>query len=98
MIWNLDWGWFLMALSSVAIVSYILCLMLESSLGGEGYGPFGNAALITAGFFGAIFGANYYYGVNLRELGDALVYGIGGAFGLFLLMVILRAFAVRLTR
>lgn len=89
MLWNLDIGWFVMAFGTVAGVAYILALMMESSLGKEGYGPLLNAAFTTAGFFLAILGANYQ-GINLAELKWALAYGGAGAFAMMLLMLVLR--------
>jgi hypothetical protein len=96
MLWNIDFGWFIMAFGTVAGVSYMMALMMESSIGKEGYGPFLNASFITGGFFFAILGANYR-GINLADLKWALVYGGAGAFGLMLLMLLLRALVVRLS-
>ena len=96
MLWNIDIGWFVMAVGTVAGVSYIMALMMESSIGKEGYGPFLHATFITAGFFLSILGANYR-GINLVDLKWALVYGGAGAFALMLAMLLLRAVVVRLT-
>ena len=95
MLWNIDAGWFVMAFGTVAGVSYMLSLMMESSIGKEGYGPFLNATFITGGFFLAILGANFQ-GINLSDLKWALVYGGAGAFGLLFLMLLLRAAVMRL--
>ena len=95
MLWNLDFGWAVMAFGVVVGVSYMLCLMMESSLGREGYGPIGNAALITIGFFGTIYVANLQ-GINLKELDHAIVWGLAGAFGIFLGMVLVKAVLARL--
>jgi len=95
MLWNLDFGWAVMAFGVVVGVSYMLCLMMESSLGREGYGPMGNAALITIGFFGTIYVANLQ-GINLKELDRAIVWGLAGAFGTFLLLVLIKAVLRRL--
>jgi len=95
MLWNLDLVWAVMAFGVVIGVSYMLCLMMESSLGQEGYGPMGNAALITIGFFGTIYVANLQ-GINLRELDRAIVWGLAGAFGTFLVMVLIKAVLARL--
>jgi hypothetical protein len=96
MLWNLDLGWLIMAFATVAGISYMLSLMMEASIGNEGYGPFLHAVFITGGFFLAIAGANYW-GVNLRELKWALIYGGAGSFLLMLLMLLLRAAANRLS-
>ena len=96
MLWNLDIGWFIMAFGTVFGVSYMLSLMMESSIGKEGFGPFLHATFITAGFFGAILVANNY-GTNLKELHWALLYGGGGALATMLVMLVLRAVVVRLS-
>ncbi len=96
MLWKLDILWLIMAVGTVGGVSYILALMMESSIGKEGYGPFLHAFFMTGGFFLAILGANYQ-GINLAELKWALVYGGGGAFALMLVMLLLRAVAIRLS-
>src|SRR5690554_6410811 len=95
MLWNLGFGWAVMAFGTVVAISYMLCLMMESSLGREGYGPIGNAALIIAGFFGTIYVANLR-GINLRELDSAIIWGLAGAFGTFLVMVLIKAVLARL--
>jgi len=96
MLWNLDFGWFIMAFGTVFGVSYMLALMMESSIGKEGYGPFLHASFITGGFFLAILGANHQ-GIALAELKWALLYGGAGAFASMLLMLLLRALVVRLS-
>lgn len=96
MLWNIEAGWFIMAFGTVAGVSYIMALMMESSIGKEGYGPFLHATFITGGFFLAILGANYQ-GINLADLKWALIYGGGGAFAAMLAMLLLRAVVVRLS-
>jgi len=96
MLWNLDILWLVMAVGTVSGIAYILSLMMESSIGKEGYGPFLHATFITAGFFLAILAANYR-GIDLSELKWALIYGGAGAFGLMLFMLILRAAVNRLS-
>lgn len=95
MLWNLGMGWAVLAGGTVFGISYMLALMMESSIGREGYGPFTNATIISAGFFGTIYYANTQ-GINLSELQDALMYGGAGALGLLLLTFLLRALATRL--
>ena len=96
MLWKLDILWLIMAVGTVGGVSYILALMMESSIGKEGYGPFLHATFMTGGFFLAILGANYQ-GINLAELKWALMYGGAGAFAMMLVMLLLRAVAIRLS-
>lgn len=89
MIWELDTNWMLFAIAAVAAIAYMLALLLEAVLGGQGYGPFGNAFLITAGFFGAIYLANRQ-GIDLSEVGKATAFGLVGAFVVLFVMVLLR--------
>jgi hypothetical protein len=95
MIWDVDATWLLMAFGAVFALSYMLTLMLESSLGGEGFGPFGNAALITVGFFLGITTANYQ-GISISELKFALMIGLTGAFALTLTTFLIRGIWARL--
>jgi hypothetical protein len=89
MLWDVDIGWLLMAFGTVAGISYMLALTMESSIGREGFGPFGNAGLITTGFFLGILSANYQ-GVSFSELKYALMVGMVGSFALMLFMFVLR--------
>lgn len=95
MLWKLDLLWLVMAVGTVGGVAYMLSLMMDSSIGKEGYGPFLHATFITAGFFGAILLANYR-GTNLADLKWALIYGGVGAFAVMLFMLLLRALMNRL--
>ncbi|MBO6717406.1 MAG: hypothetical protein JJ913_05550 [Rhizobiaceae bacterium] len=95
MIWNVDAGWLFMAVATVGGISYMLALLLESSIGREGFGPFGNAALITAGFFLAIYAANHQ-GIRIGELKHALMIGLGGSFLLLLFVLAVRGVWARL--
>jgi hypothetical protein len=97
MLWKLDLLWLIMAVGTVGGVSYMLALMMESSIGNEGYGPIMNSVIITGGFFLTILGANYQ-GINLSQLKWALIYGGAGAFGLMLIMLLLRAVMNRIMR
>ena len=95
MLMDLGLGWMIMAGGTVFGIAYILSLMMESSIGQEGFGPFAHASFIFLGFFGAIFVANEY-GIRLGELKWALMYGGGGAAILLLTMLCLRALLARL--
>lgn len=95
MLWNIEFFWGVLAFGTVTGIAYMMCLMMESTIGREGYGPMGNAFLIVAGFFGAILVANYN-GINLKQLDEAITYGLGGAFVTFLVMLLARAVILRL--
>ncbi len=94
MIWDIDAGWLFMAVCAVAMLSYMLALLLEPNLGGEGFGPFLNAGLITAGFFGGIIVANYQ-GIGIKELKFALMIGLGGSFALMFVTFLVRGIWAR---
>lgn len=79
MIWNLEPGWLMMAVATVAVLSLFFGSALDAIMREDGFGPIGNMLLFTFGFFMAIIVANTY-GVNLRDLKMAVAYGLGGAF------------------
>ncbi len=95
MLANLGIGWMIMAVGVVFGIAYMLSLMMESSIGREGFGPFAHAAIISIGFFGAILVANGY-GINLKDLKWALAYGGGGGAAAMMTMLVLRAVFMRL--
>lgn len=95
MLMSLGFGWLILAGGTVFGIAYMLSLMMESSIGREGFGPFAHAAFIFAGFFGTIFVANQY-GINLRELKWALIYGGAGGTAVLMTMLVLRAVFMRL--
>ncbi|MBX3529304.1 MAG: hypothetical protein KF849_01775 [Rhizobiaceae bacterium] len=95
MLMNLGLIWMVIAGGVVFGVAYMMSLMMESSIGREGFGPFAHATFIFLGFFGAILIANHQ-GISLHELKWALVYGSGGATALLMTMLVLRAVFMRL--
>lgn len=94
MIWNVDPAWLALAVGVVAGISYMLALLMEPNIGSEGFGAFGNAALITLGFFLGIYCANHY-GISVKALKYALMIGLCGSFALTLTMFLLRGLWAR---
>lgn len=95
MLMNLGIVYLIIAGGTVFGIAYMLSLMMESSIGREGFGPFAHATFIFLGFFGTILIANQY-GINLKDLKWALIYGGSGAAALMLTMLVLRAVFMRL--
>ena len=94
MIWDANFLVLTFAIAAVSAIAYMLALWLDFLMRDQAYGPFGNAFIIVCGFFGAIYGANYY-GIDLSEIGKATAYGMGGAFVLFLLATLARTLSHR---
>lgn len=90
MIWNLEPGWLMMAVASVAVLALFFGSALNAIMREDGFGPLGNMLLFTFGFFAAIIIANTY-GINLRELKLAVAYGLGGAFAAVSVLAALKA-------
>ena len=90
MIWNLETGWLMMAVASVAVLSLFFGSALDAIMREDGFGSLGNMLLFTFGFFMAIVIANTY-GINLRDLKMAVAYGLGGAFATVSLLAALKA-------
>lgn len=95
MLWNLGSEWLLMAFVVVGIVSFILAMALNAIMGEDGFGAVGNAVIITAGFFLAIFVANNF-GYRLTDLRLAAATGLGGAFACLTVLAVLKAALNRL--
>jgi hypothetical protein len=95
MLVNLGIGWMIMAGGTVFGLAYMLALMMDGSIGREGFGPFAHAVFVFIGFFGAIFVANEY-GINLRELSWALIYGGAGGAAVLMTMLVGKAVVVRM--
>lgn len=95
MLLNLGTGWLVLAATVVAILSFIVATALDALLGEEGFGAVGNTAVLTAGFFGGIHAANMA-GYRLADIQIAVATGLGGAFLLLAILVVLRAAMRRL--
>ncbi|MEO3389320.1 hypothetical protein [Mesorhizobium sp. CAU 1741] len=95
MLWNLGPGWLLMAVAVVAILSFIVALGLNATMGEDGFGATGNAVIITAGFFLAIIAANML-GYRLSDMRFATVTGMCGGFACLAALTFGKALASRL--
>ena len=74
MLWKLDPAWLMMGVATVAVLSYYFGTALNAVMRGDGFGPFGNAIIVSISFFVAILFANEH-GYNLRELHLAVLEG-----------------------
>nr|WP_295468319.1 hypothetical protein [Mesorhizobium sp.] len=90
MLSSLDTSSLLFAVAFVAIVSLLLGTVLDGVMQDEGFGPFGNMIIITAGFFLGIFAANRW-GIRFTELEVAVATGLGGAFVALLTLSLAKA-------
>ena len=79
MLWNLDASWLMMAIATVAVLSYFFGSALHWLMREDGFGGFGNAIIICVGFFLMILVANQQ-GYNLRDIHLAVLVGLSGAF------------------
>jgi hypothetical protein len=95
MIWNLDPGWLMMAVASVAVLAFFFGSALHAIMREDGFGPAGNMILFTFGFFMAIIIANTW-GINLRELKLAMAWGLGGAFVTVSVLALIKAGVARI--
>lgn len=95
MISNLDAGWLLMAVTVVAIFSFMIGLALDALVADDGFGAIGNMMVLTGGFFLAIVLANRY-GYDFDELINGCLFGICGAFACFSTLALAKAGLSRL--
>lgn len=90
MLMKIDTSWLMMAVATVSILSYMISLGLDALMKGDGFGPIGNAILITAGFFLTIYVGNVR-GFTFDSLAQATMVGIGGAFSILLVLTLAKA-------
>ena len=95
MLWNLDAFWLAMAVAVVLIVAFFLGSAIDALVKEDGFGATGNMFIIAGGFFLAILAANAN-GYNLRDLQEAVMVGLGGAFLCLAMLTVLKALAARL--
>ncbi len=95
MIWKLDPAWLMMAVASVAVLSFFFGSIMDAIMSDDGFGPFGNMILIAIGFFAAIFVANVY-GVAMRNLTFAMATGLSGAFLTLSVLALIKAALARI--
>lgn len=95
MLWNLDGLWLMMAIAMVVVLSFFLGSVIDALVREDGFGATGNMAIIAGGFFLAILAANSR-GYNLRDLHEAIIVGLGGAFACLVSLTLVKALAQRL--
>jgi fluoride ion exporter CrcB/FEX len=95
MLWNLDPAWLMMAVATVAVLSYFFGAALHWLRREDGFGAFGNAIIISGSFFLSILVANHQ-GYNLRDLHLAVIVGLCGAFVVLASLTLLRALIARI--
>ena len=79
MLWNLDAMWLAMSVTSVLIVAFFLGSAIRAIMREDGFGATVNMIIIAAGFFLAILAVNGH-GHYLRDLQEAVMIGLAGAF------------------
>ena len=95
MIWNLDPGWLMMAVATVAVLAFFFGSALDAIMREDGFGPTGNMLLFTFGFFMAVIIANTW-GISLKDLKLAVAWGLGGAFATVSVLALIKAGAGRI--
>jgi hypothetical protein len=95
MLSKLDPAWLMMAIATVGVLSYFFGSALQALMRDDGFGSFGNAIIISGGFFLAIAAANHQ-GYNLRELHLAIMVGLVGAFLVLTSLTLVRALIRRM--
>lgn len=95
MLMKLDSTWLLFAVVAVAMLSFIFSMALDAVMKEAGFGAAGSAVIITAAFFGTIYAANWY-GLRFSSLLDAVLAGVGGAFVVLLVLVLVKSALLRL--
>lgn len=95
MLAKVDGSWLLLAVVAIAMLSYFFAIGLHALLEEAAFGPVGNAAIVTFGFFGTVYAANLF-GWRFSALLNAMLTGIAGAFALFSVFVLVKKLLSRL--
>ena len=90
MLWNIASSSLAVGLTAVVVISFVFGSVLNAVLGENGFGSPGNAVIFVLGFSSAVYFANSH-GVSLYDLHLVAAWGIGGAFALFSVAVLLKA-------
>jgi len=95
MLWSFDPAWLMMAVSTVSVLSYFFGSALNAIMKEDGFGSFGNAIIISGGFFLTLIAFNNE-GYRLGGLQFAVLLGLAGAFCLLSSLTFLRALIKKL--
>lgn len=88
--WDMDTGGLAIGLTVVAAIAFLSGTVLDAVVKENGFGPTGNALLVTAGFLTAVYLANRQ-GLIFADLKLAAAYGLGGGFALFSVLALIKA-------
>ncbi|KQZ33470.1 hypothetical protein ASD50_00880 [Mesorhizobium sp. Root552] len=88
--WDMDMGGLAIGLTVVAAIAFLSGTVLDAVVKENGFGPTGNALLVTAGFVTAVYLANRQ-GLIFADLKLATAYGLGGGFALFAALALIKA-------
>lgn len=95
MLLELDTIWIVLAISTVAILSYIVGVFFDTLMHDDGFGATGNMLVMTGGFYAAVLGANVR-GIRFDTLGTGAAAGLAGAFAAIMLLALAKAALARL--
>ncbi len=95
MIANVGAFWLIMAVGTVAILSFILSLTLDAIIGQDGLGGMGGMLLMTGGFFGGLYGLNHF-GMRFTNIQDGAVAGMVCALAAFAVVLVGKAVVRRI--
>lgn len=87
--------WLIMAIVTVALLSFIFGYALDRIMNEDGFGPTGNMVVMTVGFFLGIYLANAY-GIRFRQLDMGIGAGVIGGFAALTLLTLFKALLNRL--
>jgi hypothetical protein len=95
MLLELDTIWIVLAVTVVAILSYIVGVFFDALMRDDGFGATGNMMVMTGGFYAAVLGANVR-GIRFDTLGTGVAAGLVGAFVAMSLLALAKAGLSRL--
>jgi hypothetical protein len=81
--------WLVLGIATMGMLAFLIGNAIDRLINENGFGPVGNAIVITAGFFLSIYLANRH-GIRFRGLEVACYFGIISAMGTLLTLTIIK--------
>jgi hypothetical protein len=90
MLSQLDQGWLLIAIATIAILSFLLGLLSDVLMREDAFGPIGNGIIIGLGFFLGVV-LPQHLGFTIDGIGMAMTAGLAGSIAVLAVLTLIKA-------